>query len=127
MNIIRRSDVACGKLGWDYVLGEVKELLEEVMKLDWNGIKSELLDVFSCGQIAFWDWVRVDGLVIETENMRIWKERKKWWVRFLTLRGIEFRMELLRHGGNHARWEKVLRVWKEGMDEITLSSEDTSK
>jgi len=106
MQVIKRSEVSCYRMSLGYVLGEVGEVLEEVVKLDWNGFVSELVDVYSCGIVWFWDWVGIDGWVIKSSSMREWDKRWEWWKKWLQDNGLYFRREFMRVGANYKRKRK---------------------
>ena len=117
--IINRSEVCCGEVkDFGNVVREMVEVIEDIGKLNWSGIVSELGDVYGLGMCWLYDKIGVDGWVIKNKNMEKWEKRWSWWKRFCELRGIEFDGSMLSGGSNMKKWNKVYRVWKDGMDEM---------
>jgi hypothetical protein len=108
-NLIKRSDVCCYKMSFGYVLGEVVEVWEEVLKLDVGGVWSELLDVYSCGMVWLSDVIGYDLYIINNKSIRSWSGRWGWWKRWLNACGLEFKAEYMRNGANFKR--KAKREW----------------
>jgi len=109
MKIIKRSEICCYKMSLAYVVGEMKEVWEEILKGDVKGVASELLDVYSCGMVWLSDVSGLDLYVIENKSVVGWAARWTWWKEWLNGQGLEFKAEYMRQGANYLREEK--RAW----------------
>jgi hypothetical protein len=112
INFVKRSEICCYKMSFGYVVGEMKEVWEEVVKFDVGGVCSEMLDVYSCGMVWLSDVLGMDLYVVDNKNVRGWKERWDWWKVWLGDKGYEFKAEYMRYGANYNRKEKRDRVLK---------------
>ena len=97
-------------LDWKYVFGEVLELLEEIIKLNVNGIINELSDVYTCSMIAFFTSTGISLPILWERTALDWKERVVFWKWYLGSLGLEYKLEYLRYGANYHRRHKRLRV-----------------
>ena len=117
MRIVWTNEFPTTDLTFKYTLGEVKELIEEIKKLDLHGIISELCDVYTCSMCAIETHF---GIPIWHKSADQWNERVEFFENYLGQVGLEFKIEYLKYGGNYKRKEKRRKV-------VDLAIEDQIK
>ena len=119
--------IMASKLSLSYVLGECKELLDEVIKRDWEEAKKEWEDV--CGTFLVW-LTGVLGIGFKLRKgfglgaAERWKQRLDVWERIFELHEVTFDKSYLNKGGNYRKKKKVqfaLDNVNTQMDESLLS------
>jgi len=104
-------------MSFEYVVGEMGEVWEEVLKGDVEGVVSELLDVYSCGMVWLSDVSGIDMWVVENKSVVGWAARWTWWKEWLNGQGLEFKAEYMRFGANYERQEKRDKVLEMAMND----------
>jgi hypothetical protein len=99
------------------VLGEVIELLQEVKKRSWTGIRSEFWDVYSCVFEYLYHTHGLDLLLFDNPSTRAWTKRFFWWKVWLGAHCLEFHSSYMIYGGNFRRREKRHRVLQMAKEE----------
>jgi len=107
---MRASELPTTGMNWKYVLGEVHELWEEILKRDIQGILSEACDVYSCATCAILTTTGVDLPILWTRSARGWLHREGVWKQILAKEGLAYKVEYLRYGSNYHKPEKVTKV-----------------
>ncbi|MFW9871480.1 MAG: MazG nucleotide pyrophosphohydrolase domain-containing protein [Candidatus Thorarchaeota archaeon] len=110
MRITWTNEFPTTKLSFGYTLGEVKELIEEIKKLNIKGIVSELCDVYTCSMCAIETYFGIPMPIIWNKSADKWNERVDFFTWYLSEVGLEFKIEYLRFGGNYKRKEKRRKV-----------------
>lgn len=118
MQIVKRSEVACYKMSFTYVVGEVVECLDELKVGNWKEAWSELLDVYSCFSCALADASGIDLPLINNSSTRGWAARWQWWSEWLEAKGLEFKPQYMNRGANYKRASKRAYVLARAMEDV---------
>ena len=117
LNFIKRSNVCCYDMSWDYVVGEMKELWDEIKGFNLKEMWSELLDVYSCGMVWLSGVSGYDLYIVNNKSIRGWKERWDWWKEWLSGWELEFDEQYMDMGANYKRGSKRRYVLKYAVSE----------
>lgn len=110
MKWIKASEICCYSMTLSYFLGEIVELVQEVRKGDWEGIKSESCDVYSCFYELLYHKFGLDLWLVENKSTRAWVKRVDVWKKWLRGYGLEYKKEYMQYGTNFKRREKRHKV-----------------
>ena len=88
---------------WSYVLGEILELVEEVLALSPTGIRDELCDVYTCTMCAIERSTGVPMPILWTRTYYGWLKRVDFWKTYLASVGLEYKVEYLCNGSNYMK------------------------
>jgi Na+-driven multidrug efflux pump len=108
--MIWTADLPATGMDWKYVMGEVRELWEEILKRNAQGILSEACDVYTCTLCAILTYTGVNLPVLWTRSARGWLHRVEVWKHILAGEGLVFKVEYLRYGSNYHKQDKVYKV-----------------
>lgn len=110
------AEVMASKLPFSYVWGEVLELKDELVKLDFTEARKEWDDVIGC----FLVWLTgVSGMSfpllpwLGKGAADRWVSRLEVWQTIFLLHGVEFHRRYLTGGGNYRKLSKVKKAFKE--------------
>jgi len=95
---------------WRYVIGELLELWNELIKGDIKGIISEACDVYTCASCALLTTTGIDLPIIWDRSARIWLHRVAVFTSILSANDLHFKVEYLRYGSNYNNPNKVAKV-----------------
>jgi len=107
------DNVLASALPWSYVLGEWRELLDEVQALNGPGMSEEWSDVTCCAAL----WAYEKGILpgwfpllpgFGLYAARKFTARRAVWARIFDHHGIAFNKRYLVGGGNYAKSRKVI-------------------
>lgn len=101
------SDVPTTKLKWNYVHLEIKELWEEIKKLNIKGIINESCDVYTVCCCAFETTTGIPVPLLWERSAKEWVRRIEVWKSIFKDNNLEFKIEYIRYGGNHKKQWKV--------------------
>ena len=108
------ANVMASKLPFSYVIGEVIELKDEVVKLDFAEARKEWDDVVGC----FLVWLTgVTGIsfpllpFLGKGAADRWIARRVVWARIFDLHGVEFHRRYLTGGGNYCKRSRVKKAF----------------
>ena len=95
-------------VGFKYVVGEVQELIAEVVKANKDGIKEEFGDVFHFLQLWLYWRYAVDGEVwrVTKSSVKKFMDRKAVWNKIYVAVGLS--ENISGYVGNYKRLEKVI-------------------
>jgi hypothetical protein len=102
------EEVLGAPMSFGYLLGEVRELLDEVVALNWSGIREEWSDV--C--YSWWAWLYC-WLGVNLPALGAWYAYEKFLARFAVWEsifdenGLKFHRRYVRGGSNHQKPHKV--------------------
>ena len=108
--MIFTNEVPATGLDWRYVLGEIRELLVEVKKLNVRGILDELCDVYTCSMCAIETSTGIPMPIFWMKSANGWVDRMNFFREYLNRAGLEFKVEYLRYGANYKKAEKRRKV-----------------
>lgn len=104
-------------LEWWYVMGEVRELVDEVKQLNFVGIVDELCDVYTCSMCAIGTSCGIPMPIFWMRTWNRWARRVDFFKWYLSEIGLEFKMEYLRYGSNYERAHKRRKVFELARDD----------
>lgn len=99
------------------VILEIEELMAEIFKLNWNGIKEEFEDVFHFLQLWLYWQICLDGEIwgITKNSVKKFMDRKLVWNRIYITVGLA--ENISGYAGNYKKVEKVINhLQKFGID-----------
>lgn len=108
--MIFTNEVPSTNMRWKYVWGEVEELIEEIKKLNWKGIRDEACDVYTCSMCAIARYTNIPMPIFWMRSAYEWDRRRAFWMDYFRLVGLEFHARYLRYGSNYNKPEKRRRV-----------------
>jgi hypothetical protein len=101
------SDVPVTNMTWDYVWGEVQELLTEIKRLNIKGILEELCDVYTCATCALTKSTGITLPLFWNPTLDKYYERVEFFKWYLSEIGLEYKLKYLRNGANyHKEWKR---------------------
>ncbi len=104
-------------LDWKYVLGEVQELIKEVIKINLPGIRNELCDVYTCIMCAIETSTGIPMPIFWMRSANEWNSRMEFFRRYLNEIGLEFKIEYLCYGANYNKAHKRRKVFELARDD----------
>lgn len=107
MKVIWTKRVPQTGLGWGYLVGEMKELLDEIVKLSWTGMYNELCDVYTVLMCIISNKTGIDVPIFWTKSAEEWVARIEVWEAIFEKNGLLFKPEYLINGGNYKKQWKV--------------------
>jgi hypothetical protein len=101
------KDTPTTDLSWRYVLGEIQELWEEAINLNFKGMVNEFCDVYTGAMCAITTHTGINVPIFWMRSADGWMERMEFFRKYLTEIGLEFKVEYLRYGANYEReWKR---------------------
>jgi len=116
---VKASDIACYSMNFSYLLSEIVELLQEVKKCSWTGIRLEAWDVYSCVFELLYHRFGLNLPVLNNPSIESWARRWGWWKIWLCAHNLSFHPSYMRFGSNFRRREKRHRVLQMAKEEQT--------
>ena len=101
-----------------YLNREIKELISEIYKLNWNGIVEELDDVYVFFMLWLYTKFGLNLLMLETSSVKKYMGRFEIWKKMFKLEGVNFEPEVLIGGSNYSRSEKIINAFLEAGHKI---------
>lgn len=108
--MLKASDLPTTGMSFKYVIGEIQELWEEVLKANVGGVISETCDVYTCAMCAIHNNFGIDTPILWTKTAKEWFHRVEVFKQILSDRGLTFKVEYLRYGANYHKPHKVDKV-----------------
>lgn len=108
------AEVMASKLPFSYVWGEVLELKDEVIKLDFAEARKEWDDVVGCFLVWLTGIIGVSFPLLPFLGKGAadrWVSRLNVWVRIFDLHGVEFHRRYLTGGGNYCKRSKIKKAF----------------
>lgn len=94
------------------VVSELRELLDEVVHCQWDGVVEEAMDVYCMGMCALSAFLGVPLPVVRNRSIHKWADRIAWYRGWLAEQGLPFEIWMLKFGGNYERpWKRALTKW----------------
>jgi len=101
------TDTPTTDLTWKYVLGEIKELVEEIEQMNPEGIVNELCDVYTGAMCAITTSTGIPIPIFWMRSANEWFKRMEFFRIYLNRIGLEFKIEYLQYGANYEReWKR---------------------
>lgn len=100
------NQVPVTKMTWDYVFGEVIEVLEAILALSLGEFIAELCDVYTCATCALAEMTGVNLPIVWERSARGWFAREQWWADWLKEQGLPFNRWMMKFGGNYKKAHK---------------------
>ena len=98
--MLRTKDLHTTGMSFSYLLGEIEELIEEILSMNIKGIISESCDIWTC----FLCWItEITGLnvpILWEKTGRSWLIRFEYWDIIFKLNNLKFDHKYLCKGGN---------------------------
>jgi len=110
MKILWTNQFPKTNLTFNYTLGEVRELIEEIKALNIKGMISELCDVYTCLMCAIETHFGIPMPIFWKTSAIQWDYRVEFFEWYLSQLGLEFKVKYLRYGGNYLKKEKRQKV-----------------
>lgn len=104
--MIFTNETPATKLTWTYVLGEVRELIDEIKNLNLIGIRNELCDVYTCAMCAIETSTGIPMPIFWMRSANGWYKRLEFFKLYFNKIGLEFKVEYVRYGSNYKNAEK---------------------
>lgn len=105
------NDVPSSGMPWDYVLGEVAELIVEIKNANIEGILNELCDVYTCASCAFHTSTGIPLPLLWRRSANEWLKRLPVWEDIFDAAGLKFHARYLVNGSNHEKpWKVALAL-----------------
>ncbi|NMB48581.1 hypothetical protein GYA13_04035 [Candidatus Kuenenbacteria bacterium] len=104
-------------IGFHCVMMEVNELIVEILRINWGGIKEEFEDLFHFLQLWLYWRFGIDGDIwkITRHSVKKFMDRKSVWNKIYLLVGLS--ENISGYAGNYKRIEKVVNhLQKFGID-----------
>jgi len=97
-------------LDFKYVLGEIKELFEEIKNKNPEGIVRELCDVYTCSMCAIQTHFGISMPLFWTRSAHEYTKRINFFKSYLNQIGLEFKIDYLKYGANYLKKEKRMKA-----------------
>jgi len=104
--MIFTNDVPSTNMRWNYVWDEFLELLDEIKKGNWVGIRDELCDVYTCFMCAIARYTDIPMPIFWMRSAKMWNKRCAFWQLYFDEVGLKFDPKYLRLGSNYKKAEK---------------------
>ena len=101
------KDIPSTELGIQYTIGEVREVIDEIKKLNFWGIYNELCDVYTCLMINVTTYTSLNIPILWSRSAHAWIDRIQVWERIFEEEGLVFNKKYLINGGNYKKIEKI--------------------
>jgi len=115
--MIFTNEVPSTNMDWKYVLGEVKELVREIEKLNWRGIRDEACDVYTCAMCAIARYTDIPMPIFWMRSANKTGKRLRFWQMYFKEVGLVYHVRYLRYGSNYEKPEKRRKVIELAMEE----------
>ena len=111
------DEVMASELPWSYVVGEVKELRDELVKRDFDEAKKEFEDVVGCTFVYLTGITGVNLPLVRHFGKGAaerWIARINVWKDIFNFHGVVFHKSVLTGGGNYRKRHKVEAALRKG-------------
>lgn len=108
------AEVMASRLPFSYVWGEVLELKDEVIKLDFAEARKEWDDVVGCFLVWLTGIIGVSFPLLPFLGKGAadrWVSRLSVWQHIFDLHGVEFHRQYLTGGGNYCKRSKIKKAF----------------
>jgi len=117
---MRTSNLPISGLSYQFILGELQELLEAVVSLNWTDIVDEACDVYTGTLCCIFNNTGIDLPIWWKRSGNRWVHRVEVITQQLGALGYEFKEKYLVSGSNIDRaekWAKIIALAKEDQGE----------
>lgn len=117
---VRQAIIGNRKYPTSYLVGELKELVVEILHCRWAGIREEFQDCAYAAQMLVSQGTGLDfRLVCCREVIAKFLKRIEEWQTAFSKRGVRFSVDYLAGGSNHAKPAKVVAAFAKAGHVIT--------
>jgi hypothetical protein len=105
------SDIPTTDIDLNYILGEVKELIDEIRVLDINKIIDEACDVYICFMSWLYCYYGINFPIINNRTINKYNKRIDFFKYYFNEIGLEYKLKYLKNGGNYKKdWKRIRAV-----------------
>lgn len=101
--MIKTKQLGSDGISFSYIIGEIKEVIQEINKHNLNGIVSELCDVWTCTLCWITEITNINLPVIWQKSAKSTIIRLQYWDIIFKLNNLQFDPKCLCNGAN---WKK---------------------
>ena len=101
--IVYSKDLPVTGMSLSYVVGEIFELIEAIVNLDWSEVVGEFLDVYSCSMCVLETYFGINVPIVRNRSTIGWLRRQEIWREYLRRMGLKYDKKYLVNGGNYKK------------------------